>query len=344
MKLPSLVRRMSVQDAREASLQERGPRNEFERRILQDALPSAKESVEAFYGTRLNTIPWIVVSNRAVQPDAGAWSAFLKEMQNAGFISEQKRLDYEEKMFPGKPRGFFRRISLALESAPEYYHAIRISLRNSICYNPSLGAIHIPGEERLRYPLHLLQIAFSHELTHHMIWERRSPLYSTDPLPLGLQDKAIAFDCANEGLALYCIMPGYEGPDTGFLARTKKLPFILKCHLERAFVSTFVHPQILLCNIAHLLMFSASIMLNSAVKLCRRNLWDTPDKLAKAVKKSFMARMAVNEYSDGFRFVKSISAALGGPKEAFKAITEKPPETMQEVLLPEKYLSRIKTA
>jgi hypothetical protein len=343
MKMPSLVRRMSVQAVREESLQVRGPKNKFEKRILEE-LPIAAFRVEELYGARLRSIPSILSSNRPVHPDSHTLSTFFKELQRAGFISEQKRIKAEENARPEKPRGTLQRISHAIRAFTEQYYGIRTLFKFTMCYSAPLDMIQAPTREMFRAPSLRIRAVLAHELIHHILWEMRSPICSSDPLRSNLDDRELALNCANEGLAMYCETWPRIAPETGFLARVKELPFRLRYVAEKAFVNTFVYPQRLLADIAHSLMFYGSHMLYATVKLCRRNFWNTPEKFAEAVKNNFLARMAVHEYWDGLRFVEAVSLALGGPKEAFKAITEKPPETMQEVLLPEKYLSRIKSA
>lgn len=340
MKPLHLARRMSIQDAREASLRGRGPKNKFERGVLDD-VPKAVKRVEEFYGIKIKELPHVLVSHRHIFPDGKAMEGYVEELQKMGRIS-YVGISFSKKWAKRQEAIRFLEKVYSFMDYPEHslLH-LKLFLRPTGYYYAPLESIQVPPKHSYRHlqsPLDLL----SHELVHHAIWEKRSPLYYSMFSRNGREDMRLALDCAHEGLATYVESWAHKEPEKG-VSKWIKRELSAWAEIGRRTIGRILYPQRALAELAEGLSFFASNTARYAAIVCRGLLWGTPEKLAKAIEKSAFARMAINKYSDGREFVKEVSKELGGPREAFKAITERPPQSMQEILNPKKYLVRLET-
>lgn len=328
------TRRLNVAEAKKASLQERRPKNKFERAVLK-ALHRARIRVEKIYGVKIQKIPYVIVAARKIRADRETNVAWFKEMKARGQISEI----HCKALMAYKPKGFDAFGESVWWASQFATHALRAR------YDNALQMIQIPSAAILGpYAPTYLDDNLAHELVHHLVWEQKSPVYASHKHSM-YADPTPASQAANEGLARY--VQNWQGipvlksmEELG--AVIVKYPFNLARGVIRA-LNLAVRNPICFMAIAAGAFISAATRLRKFVAVVVRNTtWWDQDEFARALSKYPIAQDAFDIYSDGLAFVKEVVSAFSSQKRAFETITKNPPKTMREILIPETYLERVR--
>ena len=302
----------------------------------------ALKQVEEFYGIRIKSMPSLLVSHRHILPDVEALGKYVTELYLLGRIPRAK-IEFFKKWARGYEN--VQRtadIFSLLDNCGQPSFNLRFLMRPTGYYYAPLESVQIPPKYSRRQTWRYTWNLLCHELAHHAIWEKRSPLFGWEFSCDRREEIWLALGCAHEGLATYAEPRIHMKPETSTAPAIKKWLFGL-AEAGREIVEGIACPHRTILEVANRLAFFASDLTKQAARLCRKFIWRTPETLAEAVEKSAFARLAIDKYSDGLRFVNAVSLELGGPKEAFRAITERPPQSMQEILDCRKYLLRLET-
>lgn len=335
------LRRMNKAKAKEASIQQRGPRNSFERKIMEE-LPSAAQGLEYNYGVRFKEIPSIFVWNGAILSDKEAWLGMGREEKRLGWLSDQGFAKLEE-WYAKRERPLIRKW------ASKLFWSFKSSVKrlgtfgSTATYSPALEAIRLNepidfmgpfGKPDEKINLRVWSV-LRHELTHHLIWEQRSRMYDMHK-PLR-RECHFARACANEGLASYSEFGPIQEPTPS--TPIKRLSIGLVNRVRYALSTFYKHP---ILATARALCFVATDLLNGAARFARAHFGDTPEKLSKAIEKDPSFMLLVNPYRDGHRFVSNLSNAFQNDPLMFQTVTRYPPESMREILIHDEYLRRVR--
>ena len=328
------TRRMNAAKAKKASIQERGPKNPFERHILK-SLVWARVHLKEIYGIRIQKMPSVVVSARTLFADRETHSAHLKELSNRGMLSP---IIASAETPPDMASELLMRVK-------ETSHALAYSSRAA--YQPGLQTIRLPPTY-LMFPEKTSQLGetIMHELIHHALWEQKSPVYSMKKQWLYPANSNPALNAANEGLATYLQPPG-----TPLIRKSKKeiaggvlkFPITLAKRVGYTLKTAAIRPILFLSHSAATLAFAATRLKKIASVLLRNTIWRKPENFARALRTNPLAHPAFDAYSDGLEFVKKVAKEFIKTDVTFDAICHTPPSTYEEILMPERYLEKLRS-
>lgn len=326
------VKRTTPMRAQAESLTQRGPRNEYEKKLL-ESLSLAKQHVEKLYGIEIKKMPHLLVSKKQVIPDKASITRFRLKLMRKGIISsddyrELKGLYYPENSLSAKLK------SKAWAASEELSFLLMFPSYGTPRYIPALNAISMPQEailDRLTKGTGLsLQGILDHELVHHAVAEAGSPIWGRQPSLFAIR---FHLACANEGLAQY--IEEHSRKPTTPLEKIKELTSKLISHLtekqsDQAAMETPIQKAI--SCLSQLIARAAKAAGELSSRFLRRiksSRWDP------------VSLMAADAYADGLEFVRQVAGHLGTAAEAFSLITQHPPQSMGEVIFPETYFARL---
>ncbi len=334
MNMGIFTRRMNVEKAKKASLQERGPKNNYGRAVLR-ALHRAKIRLETIYGVKVQKMPYVIVAARKIHADRETFAAYLEELKACGQMSEihcKASREYQS-------RGFDAFSENVWEASQFATHALRAR------YDSSLQMMQIPPAAIMGpYAPTYLDDNLAHELVHHVLWEQRSPVYAPHKHSM-YAAPPIASQAANEGLAMY--VQDWQGipvlKSAGELgAAIIKCPINLIGGVIRSLSLAIKNPICFMAIAAGAFMSAATRLRKFVAAALRNTIWWEPKEFARALEKYPIAYYAFDPYSDGLAFVKEVVRLFSSQKRAFDTITKYPPESMREVLIPDEYLRRVR--
>lgn len=327
------IRKVNAAKIRKASLQERGPKNSFERRILKSLL-RAKTHLEVIYGVRIQKMPAVVVSARMLFADRETSSAYLKELSA-------------------------REQAPSLLASTEHYRSLDSELLAKItavtfaltssswpAYHPELQAIRVPPTYLLPpSTLNNIEETIMHELIHHALWEQKSPVYSVKKQWLYPDTFNTPLDAANEGLATYLQyrkLPSNLKSRKEIAESIMNYPLMMVKNVGYALKTAISHPPLFLSSSAGILISAATWLKKLASITLRNTIWRKPERFVRALHTNPLSYPAFDKYSDGLEFVKKVAKEFIRPNATFNAICHTPPTTYEEVIMPEKYLERLR--
>ncbi|MBD3389600.1 hypothetical protein GF415_01445 [Candidatus Micrarchaeota archaeon] len=327
------TRKMNAAKARKASLQERGPKNPFEYRILK-SMVWAKIHLKAIYGIKIKKMPSVVVSARMLFADRGASSAHLKELSARGHApSPLAPTEYSPCLAPE----LLIRTKMVYSALTNFPRAT---------YHPEFQAIRVPPTY-LMPPgaLSQLEETIMHELIHHALWEQESPVYSLKKQWLYPGNFNPALKAANEGLASYLQyrkLPSSLKSKKEIAKSILKYPITLAKNTSCMLKTAVSRPFIPLFASAGALVSAATWLKKIASITLRNTVWRKPERFARAMHENPLSHYAVDEYSDGLEFVKKVAKEFINPETTFDVICRTPPSTYEEILMPERYLEKLR--
>ncbi|MBD3398617.1 hypothetical protein GF412_05240 [Candidatus Micrarchaeota archaeon] len=331
----ALFRFINKEKARRLSVQSRGPRNRFEKYLLEE-LPRAALALEHLYGIKLKSLPFLLAEKGVLLPDQKTIQDFQLTEKKLGWLSQPLSKIYERELRRAGKSSFSkwkRRISFCASSG---LNSLYFYFRSPASYDRLTSSIQITNAN-LFCSAGAINRAVIHELTHHALWEQKSKIYSR--YGSFRWDFHAAKNCANEGLAVfaeerYFPYPPMETREKAI--RALQFPFIM---IKSAVKVFSVRP---LLASARALAFAATDIAAAAACIMRCTIWRKPSSFSKALEKNnSLAFYAINPYRDGSRFIDAVCRELGSPKEAFRAVADNPPQSMEEILLPHTYLDRL---
>ncbi len=339
------IRRMNKMGAKALSLQERGPKNKFERQILH-GLKRAKLMLEDIYGVKIKKMPPIIVSSRMIFPDPETSMAYLESLRKRGQVSKLQYAKMADELKGKKSSSAWDLICKAVKKTMDHLSCSSVfwGFVTRPVYEQSLEAIRIPSKALLGPNIHRLDDILVHELIHHVLWEQKSAVYAPSKYSLSGQPASLG-SLANEGLAVYLeqkwqpppVLRSIEGLVGSFIT----CPITLMKRASQTWRLVRHYPAHYMLQNMRAFIFAATDLKKGTSVLARNIIWRKPEKFAKALDTHPIAWDAFDIYSDGLAFVKGVAKHLIDPRLTFRTISTYPPQTPEEAFMPERYLQRV---